>query len=89
MAKAAINMMTRTCAEDFRQDGIWMNAVDPGWITNERPLPLQVAAGVGGSRLAIDEIDGAARICDPIFIALNDGRFLSGQLLKNYSVYPW
>jgi NAD(P)-dependent dehydrogenase (short-subunit alcohol dehydrogenase family) len=37
MAKAALNMLTRTSAPDFVKDGIHMNAVDTGWVTDEDP----------------------------------------------------
>jgi NAD(P)-dependent dehydrogenase (short-subunit alcohol dehydrogenase family) len=89
MAKAAVNMLTRTCAMEFRQGGIWMNAVDTGWITNKRPYPSQFSLGVRKIKMAIDEVDGAARICDPIFRAINDGEFAEGVLFKNYQIYPW
>jgi NAD(P)-dependent dehydrogenase (short-subunit alcohol dehydrogenase family) len=89
MAKAAVNMMTRTAAIDYREDRIFMNSVDPGWITNERPFPREMSRSERVERLAIDEIDGAARICDPIFRALEGNEYLSGVLLKNYRVYPW
>src|SRR5688500_5071125 len=35
MAKAALNMMTRTSAADYHADGIHMNSVDTGWVTDE------------------------------------------------------
>lgn len=89
MAKAAINMMTRTAAEDFRCSGIYMNAVDPGYITNEKPFPLSQALRDRRVKMAIDEIDGAARVCDPVFRAINNKEYLAGELLKNYSRYPW
>jgi len=89
MAKAAINMMTRSAAEDFRCSGIYMNAVDPGYITNEKPFPLSQAPGARRVKMAIDEVDGAARVCDPIFRAINDNEYLAGELLKNFSRYPW
>eukprot|EP00603_Paraphysomonas_imperforata_P014112 CAMPEP_0114479842 /NCGR_PEP_ID=MMETSP0104-20121206/16802_1 /TAXON_ID=37642 ORGANISM="Paraphysomonas imperforata, Strain PA2" /NCGR_SAMPLE_ID=MMETSP0104 /ASSEMBLY_ACC=CAM_ASM_000202 /LENGTH=41 /DNA_ID= /DNA_START= /DNA_END= /DNA_ORIENTATION= len=38
MAKAALNMMTRTAADDFRKSNIFMTAVDTGWINDENPL---------------------------------------------------
>merc|ERR1719197_1368470 len=39
MAKAAINMMTRTSAEDLAKNHkIFMNSVDTGWINDENPL---------------------------------------------------
>ena len=37
MAKAALNMMTRTCAEALSAEGINMNSVDTGWINDEKP----------------------------------------------------
>lgn len=89
MGKAALNMLTRTAAIEFAESGILMTAVDPGWITNERPFPLDQPRQVRQSRLAIDAVDGAARICDPIFRAVSSGECLSGVLLKNYSVHPW
>lgn len=33
MAKAALNMMTRTCAEDLAKRRIYMNSVDTGYVT--------------------------------------------------------
>jgi NAD(P)-dependent dehydrogenase (short-subunit alcohol dehydrogenase family) len=89
MGKAALNMLTRTAAIEFAESGILMTAVDPGWITNERPFPLDQPRQVRQSMLAIDAVDGAARICDPIFRAVSSGECLSGVLLKNYSVHPW
>jgi NAD(P)-dependent dehydrogenase (short-subunit alcohol dehydrogenase family) len=43
MAKAALNMMTRTSAAEYAADGIHMNSVDTGWVTDEDPL--EVAGG--------------------------------------------
>jgi NAD(P)-dependent dehydrogenase (short-subunit alcohol dehydrogenase family) len=39
MAKAALNMMTRTSATDYYSDGIHMNAVDNGWSPTRTPKP--------------------------------------------------
>jgi NAD(P)-dependent dehydrogenase (short-subunit alcohol dehydrogenase family) len=89
MAKAALNMMTRTSSPEFAQRGIYMTAVDPGWITNEKPFPLDQASEDRRTVLAIDEIDGASRICDPVFRAINTGEYLHGVLLKNYAPFPW
>merc|ERR1740116_313669 len=72
MAKAALNMMTRTSAEDYaRKSGIFMNSVDTGWINDENPLPTarRIAAD-HGFQTPIDEIDAAARILDPIVAPL-------------------
>ena len=40
MAKAALNMMTRTSATDYHGDGIHMNSVDTGWVTDEDPVEI-------------------------------------------------
>src|SRR5699024_3952346 len=43
MAKASLNMLTRTSAEEmFTEHGILMTAVDTGWITDERPHVTKV-----------------------------------------------
>jgi NAD(P)-dependent dehydrogenase (short-subunit alcohol dehydrogenase family) len=65
MAKAALNMMTRTSAPDFVKDGIHMNAVDTGWITDEDPAVHAARKAEAGFSPPLDIIDGAARIVDP------------------------
>ena len=55
MAKAALNMMTRTAATDYQGDGIHMNAVDTGWVTDEDPV------GTGGAEDAGAPVPSAAR----------------------------
>ena len=68
MAKAALNMMTRTCAADLAAKGVFMCSVDTGWINDENPLAKAVKhAEASGFATPIDEIDAAARIVDPIF----------------------
>ena len=43
MAKAAVNMLTRTSAQEMLEtDGILMTSVDTGWITDERPHPTKM-----------------------------------------------
>ena len=68
MAKAALNMMTRTSAPDFVKDGIHMNAVDTGWVTDEDPAVHAARKAEHGFSPPLDIIDGAARIVDPIFV---------------------
>jgi NAD(P)-dependent dehydrogenase (short-subunit alcohol dehydrogenase family) len=81
MAKAALNMMTRTSAQDYAKDGIWMNAVDTGWITDEDPATITVRKREEhGFHPPLDVVDGAARICDPIFHGLRTGRALRGAV---------
>merc|ERR1719188_2831569 len=72
MAKAALNMMTRTSAEEYaRNSDIYMNSVDTGWINDENPLPTaQRIAADHGFQTPIDEIDAAARILDPVLAGM-------------------
>jgi NAD(P)-dependent dehydrogenase (short-subunit alcohol dehydrogenase family) len=89
MAKAALNMMTRTSASDFVKDGIHMNAVDTGWVTDEDPaIHAARKAGLGFSP-PLDIIDGAARIVDPVFVGRLTGTHVWGQFLKDYKPAPW
>jgi NAD(P)-dependent dehydrogenase (short-subunit alcohol dehydrogenase family) len=89
MAKAALNMMTRTSALDFVKDGIHMNAVDTGWVTDEDPAvhaARKIELGFAPPR---DIIDRAARIVDPIFVGQLTGAHFWGQFLKDYKPAPW
>jgi len=89
MAKAALNMMTRTSAPDFVKDGIHMNAVDTGWVTDEDPAVHAARKADLGFSPPLDIIDGAARIVDPIFVGRLTGVHVWGQFLKNYKPAPW
>jgi NAD(P)-dependent dehydrogenase (short-subunit alcohol dehydrogenase family) len=89
MAKAALNMMTRTSAPDFVKDGIHMNAVDTGWITDEDPAVHAARKAEAGFSPPLDIIDGAARIVDPIFAGQLTGAHVWGQFLKDYKPAPW
>ena len=89
MAKAALNMMTRTSAPDFVRDGIHMNAVDTGWVTDEDPAVHAARKAEAGFSPPLDIIDGAARIVDPIFAGRLTGAHAWGQFLKDYKPAPW
>ncbi len=89
MAKAALNMMTRTSAPDYLRDGIHMNAVDTGWVTDEDPAVHAARKAELGFAPPLDIIDGAARIVDPIFDGSLSGTHLWGQFLKDYKPAPW
>jgi NAD(P)-dependent dehydrogenase (short-subunit alcohol dehydrogenase family) len=89
MAKAALNMMTRTSAPDFVKDGIHMNAVDTGWVTDEDPAAHAARKANLGFSPPLDIIDGAARIVDPIFAGQLSGEHVWGQFLKDYKPAPW
>jgi NAD(P)-dependent dehydrogenase (short-subunit alcohol dehydrogenase family) len=90
MAKAALNMMTRTSATDYHGDGIHMNSVDTGWVTDEDPADL-AARKIAEHRFhpPLDVVDGAARIVDPIISGFNTGRHVWGEFLRNYLPTDW
>jgi NAD(P)-dependent dehydrogenase (short-subunit alcohol dehydrogenase family) len=90
MAKAALNMMTRTSATECHHQGIHMNSVDTGWVTDEDPAEI-AARKVKEHRFhpPLDIVDGAARIVDPIMSGINTGVHVWGQFLKDYKPTDW
>jgi NAD(P)-dependent dehydrogenase (short-subunit alcohol dehydrogenase family) len=89
MAKAALNMMTRTSSgEMFETDRILMNAVDTGWITDERPHDDKLRIAAEGWHAPLDLVDGAARVYDPV-VQGEAGNDLYGHFLKDYVPSPW
>ena len=88
MAKAALNMLTRTSAAEMLTDGILMTAVDTGWITDERPHYTKVRLAEEGFHAPLDLVDGAARVYDPI-VAGENGVDLYGCFLKDYARSDW
>jgi NAD(P)-dependent dehydrogenase (short-subunit alcohol dehydrogenase family) len=89
MAKAALNMLTRTSASELlATDGILMTSVDTGWITDERPHPTKVRLADEGFHAPLDLVDGAARVYDPI-VRGEAGEDVYGCFLKDYAPSAW
>jgi NAD(P)-dependent dehydrogenase (short-subunit alcohol dehydrogenase family) len=88
MAKAALNMLTRTSAAELADQGVYMCAVDTGWITDENPAPKKARLAEAGFRTPLDVVDGAARVYDPI-VRGEAGDPPFGVFLKDYREAAW
>ena len=90
MAKAALNMLTRTSAADYAEARIYMNSVDTGWVTDEDPLH-HVVRKQEEHRFhpPLDVVDGAARVVDPIFASLTVPSPPFGRFYKDYREVEW
>ncbi len=90
MAKAALNMLTHTSASDLAKNGIFMNSVDTGWVTDEDPIALSLRKqDVHDFQPPLDIVDGAARVCDPFFDGILTGKHWCGRFLKDYFPIDW
>lgn len=90
MAKAALNMLTHTSSGTLAKDGIFMNAVDTGWVTDEDPAALaKLKAERDDFQPPLDIVDGAARVMDPLFDGINTGKHWCGKFLKDFRPIGW
>lgn len=91
MAKASLNMMTRTSAQDYAQDQIYMNSVDTGWVTQENPFAIRQRSRLNGMIPPLDCVDGASRVLAPIFDMLIHSKDLPefGRFFKDYQPCAW
>ncbi len=90
MAKAALNMLTHTSAREFADYGIYMNAIDTGWVTDEDPVQLsKFKEDVHDFQPPLDIVDGAARVCDPFFDGINTKKHWCGKFLKDFFPIDW
>ncbi len=94
MAKAALNMLTRTIAKSYRRKGIYVNSVDTGWVTDENPYPIALRNKDAGFFSPFDVIDGADRVCDPFLGYFEDkdsckNRCEYGKFLKDFHPIEW
>jgi len=85
MGKAALNMLTRTIANDLASQNVFVTSADTGWISQMRPNPKVLPP--------LSEEDGAARVLDPVLSgidALKKGEVPShGVLFQHFKVVDW
>jgi NAD(P)-dependent dehydrogenase (short-subunit alcohol dehydrogenase family) len=90
MAKASLNMLTRTSAGGLEEFGIYMNSVDTGWVTDEDPAVFSARKRKDHDfQPPLDIVDGAARVCDPFFDGILTGKHWCGKFLKDYFHVDW
>jgi NAD(P)-dependent dehydrogenase (short-subunit alcohol dehydrogenase family) len=85
MAKASLNMLTKTISADLCLKNIYVTSVDTGWVSRTRPGPD--TEKTIPAPLTME--DGAARVTHPVLEGLASGHYHQGVLLKDFKVSPW
>ena len=95
MAKAALNMLTRTCGKYLEKDKIYMTCVDTGWVSHMNEM-TKVIEGENKdysenemANVPLDELDGAMRVLHPIIEGIKNKNYMYGILLKDYVKSKW
>jgi NAD(P)-dependent dehydrogenase (short-subunit alcohol dehydrogenase family) len=89
MAKSALNQLVLTVHDELAKEGVYVTAVDTGWVSNDNPLPLRERMREAGFKVPLDVEDGAARVYDPIARSVADDDHVHGVFLKDYRAAPW
>ena len=95
MAKAALNMFTRTCGSYLKDIGIYMTCVDTGWVSPMNEMNSLLDKDKKNSyenefvNVPLDELDGAMRVLHPIIEGIKNKNYLFGILLKDFVKSPW
>lgn len=90
MAKASLNMLTRTLGNWLAEKRIYINSVDPGWVSDQRPFDVaQRAVAEDWLRDVLTADDGAARVTDPITLGIGNHAPPFGRLWRNFEQVGW
>ena len=95
MAKASLNMFTRTCGKYLKNFNIYMTCVDTGWVSPMSEINKILDNNTKNNfeeefkNIPLDELDGAMRVLHPIIEGIKNKNYLSGILLKDYVKSNW
>lgn len=89
MAKASLNMLTCSVADELARAGVVVVSVDTGWISQMKPEHYIAAEPHLLTSPPLTAEDGAARVLDPIISALNGGPVSTGCVLRNFEPMEW
>ncbi|EGC28769.1 hypothetical protein DICPUDRAFT_43824 [Dictyostelium purpureum] len=87
MAKASLNMLTKSIAYQFEKKNIYVIGCDTGWVSDMMPnSPI----GIPSRPPPLKEIDGASRVLYPVYFHLfRNERHESGVQFVNFKPSEW